>query len=154
MNQLVQTPVFFNMWQSNVYNLIVYVNMWKRSDAGKLIFQHILLLNRVKETLALLFSCEFCEISNNTFFITQHLRTTASVQFGIILQKKACRQYEGCNWYSVIWLYQKVNLLQKINLFIKKYFLEIIKDKSTFKAYKILRSYDRFLAIFSGQIPA
>ena len=30
-----------------------------------------------KETLAQMFSCEFCEISKNTFF-TEHLRTTAS----------------------------------------------------------------------------
>ena len=31
-----------------------------------------------KETLAQVFSCEFCEISNNTFF-TEHLCVTASV---------------------------------------------------------------------------
>ena len=31
-----------------------------------------------KETLAPVFSCEFCEISKNIFF-TEHLRTTASV---------------------------------------------------------------------------
>ena len=30
-----------------------------------------------KETLTQVFSCEFCEISNNTFF-TQHIRTTDS----------------------------------------------------------------------------
>ena len=30
-----------------------------------------------KETLAQVFSCEFCEFSKNTFF-TEHLRTTAS----------------------------------------------------------------------------
>ena len=30
-----------------------------------------------KETLTQVFSCEFCEISKNTFF-TEHLRTTAS----------------------------------------------------------------------------
>ena len=33
-----------------------------------------------KETLAQLFSCEFCEISKNTFF-TEHLWTTASEYF-------------------------------------------------------------------------
>ena len=33
-----------------------------------------------KETLAQVFSCEFCEISRNTFF-TEHLRTTASCVF-------------------------------------------------------------------------
>ena len=32
-----------------------------------------------KETLAQVFSCEFCEISKNTFF-TEHLWTTASVE--------------------------------------------------------------------------
>ena len=31
-----------------------------------------------KETLAQVFSCEFCKIFKNTFF-TEHLRTTASV---------------------------------------------------------------------------
>ena len=30
-----------------------------------------------KETLAQMFSCDFCEISKNTFF-TEHLWTTAS----------------------------------------------------------------------------
>ena len=33
-----------------------------------------------KETLTQVFSCEFCEISKNTFF-TEHLRKTASIQF-------------------------------------------------------------------------
>ena len=32
-----------------------------------------------KEALAPMFSCEFCEISKNTFF-TEHLRATASVK--------------------------------------------------------------------------
>ena len=31
-----------------------------------------------KETLAQAFSCEYCEISKNTFFFTEQLRTTAS----------------------------------------------------------------------------
>ena len=31
-----------------------------------------------KDTLAQVFSCEFCEIFKNTFF-TEHLRTTASI---------------------------------------------------------------------------
>ena len=33
-----------------------------------------------KETLAQMFSCEFCEISKNTFF-TEHLWTTASINW-------------------------------------------------------------------------
>ena len=36
----------------------------------------------VKDTLALLFSCEFCEISKNTFF-TEHLWTSASISESI-----------------------------------------------------------------------
>ena len=31
-----------------------------------------------KETLTQAFSCEYCEISKNTFFFTEQLRTTAS----------------------------------------------------------------------------
>ena len=31
-----------------------------------------------KETLTQVFTCEFCEISKNTF-LTEHLRTTASI---------------------------------------------------------------------------
>ena len=37
-----------------------------------------LFFNKVAETLAVVFSCEFCEISKNTFF-TEHLWTTASI---------------------------------------------------------------------------
>ena len=36
-----------------------------------------LFFNKVAETLAQVFSCEFCQISKNTFF-TEHLRATAS----------------------------------------------------------------------------
>ena len=36
-----------------------------------------------KEALAQMFSCEFCEISKNTFF-KEHLRTTASVPWNTI----------------------------------------------------------------------
>ena len=36
----------------------------------------------IKETLALVFSCDFCEISKNTFF-TEHLWATASVDITI-----------------------------------------------------------------------
>ena len=35
-------------------------------------------LYKKKDTLAQVFSCEFCEISKNTFFI-DHLWTTASI---------------------------------------------------------------------------
>ena len=36
-----------------------------------------------KETLAQVFSCEFCEIFKNTFF-TEHLRTTASILWTLV----------------------------------------------------------------------
>ena len=36
-----------------------------------------------KETVAQVFSCEFCEIFKNTFF-TEHLRTTASILWTLI----------------------------------------------------------------------
>ena len=39
-----------------------------------------------KETLAQVFSSEFCEISKNTLF-TEHLRATASEQFQIIVRE-------------------------------------------------------------------
>ena len=54
---------------------------------AKFIGKHLcqsLFFNEVAETLAQVFSCEFCEISKNTFF-TKHLWKTAS---GKILAKK------------------------------------------------------------------
>ena len=42
-----------------------------------LFFNKVAGLGLKKETLAQVFSCEFCEISKNTIF-TEHLRTTAS----------------------------------------------------------------------------
>ena len=48
---------------------------------GKHLCQSFQVCNFIKkETLAQVFSCEFCEISKNTFF-TEHLRTTASKMF-------------------------------------------------------------------------
>ena len=44
-----------------------------------------------KETLAQVFSCEFCEISKKAFF-TEHLWTTAS-GFGIVLRKMLELEY-------------------------------------------------------------
>ena len=55
----------------------------------------ILFFNKVvkkvfkKETLAQVFSCEFCQISKNTFS-TEHLRATAS--------KIRARENQGCLW--------------------------------------------------------
>ena len=57
-----------------------------------------------KETLAQMFSCEFCEISKNTF--TEHLWATASGYLGLI-----------------IWVFNKLNVREKsdiINSFAEK----------------------------------
>ena len=43
-----------------------------------------------KESLAQVFSCEFCEISKNTFF-TEYLQTTASEVGFICLNEKALK---------------------------------------------------------------
>ena len=45
-----------------------------------------------KETLAQVFSCEFCEISKNTSF-TEHLQTTASKGFVKITAKRDLRKF-------------------------------------------------------------
>ena len=44
-----------------------------------------------KEALAQVFSCEFCEITKNTFF-TGHLRATASVRFKKNTYFALCRE--------------------------------------------------------------
>ena len=45
-----------------------------------------------KETLAQVFSCEFCKISKNTFF-TEHLPTTASVFYALFVFGNYFAQY-------------------------------------------------------------
>ena len=52
------------------------------------------------ETLAQVFSCEFCQISNNTFF-TEHLWATAS----ILREERRLKQIEG----SIIFKVHKEN---------------------------------------------
>ena len=42
-----------------------------------LFLNKVIVFNKEKKTLAQVFSCEFCEISKNTF-LTEHLWTTAS----------------------------------------------------------------------------
>ena len=49
-----------------------------------------------KETLTQVFSCEFCEISKNNFF-TEHLRTTASNYFKVIISEQP-REVEFILW--------------------------------------------------------
>ena len=53
------------------------------SNFAKFTRKHLcqsLIFNIKKETMAEVFSCEFCKISKNTFF-TEHLRVAASVSF-------------------------------------------------------------------------
>ena len=52
-----------------------------------------------KEYLAQVFSCEFCEISKNTF-ITEHLQATASYYFILVLNKWVTSTV-SCNLYCV-----------------------------------------------------
>ena len=63
--------------------LINFVKFTGKHLCQRLFFKKVagLGLNFIKkETLAQVFSCEFCEISMNTFF-TEHIPTTASVTF-------------------------------------------------------------------------
>ena len=62
------------------------------------------------ETLAQVFSCEFCEISKNTFF-TEQLQTTTSAFCGIILKSAT---YD-CDSKSELWL--KKDRTTKFSLF-------------------------------------
>ena len=61
-----------------------------------------------KETLAQMFSCEFCEISKNTFF-TEHVWATASVLIRlrqqlllkIFIKKETLVQVFSCEFYEI-----------------------------------------------------
>ena len=63
---------FFTVTTVNVINDIVFIFCSRPFNFIK------------KETLAQMFSCEFCEISKNIFF-TEHLWTTASV-YSVVFQ--------------------------------------------------------------------
>ena len=53
-----------------------------------------------KESLAQVFSCEFCEISKKTFFI-EHLRTTASLTALLaVLRSFVARRCEKAPWFT------------------------------------------------------
>ena len=61
-----------NFWTNVTYNVGVSIYRKTQENTGQA-------CNFIKkESLAQVFSCEFCEISKNTFF-TEQLRTTASV---------------------------------------------------------------------------
>ena len=66
-----------------------------------------------KETLTQVFSCEFCEISKNTFF-TEHLWTTASKQIKLsILNRSNC------------WLTNTIPMFRNFYSWTTKYFVII-----------------------------
>ena len=70
----------------------LYIHTFRKPMATKLAG---LTCNFIKiETLAQVFSCEFCEISKNTFF-TEHLQATASMHKIVILQEKS-KNYNLC----------------------------------------------------------
>ena len=48
-----------------------------------------------KETLAQVFSCEFCKVSKNNFFITEHLRATALDIFQCVKRTGGLQQLHG-----------------------------------------------------------
>ena len=91
----------------NIYMLnskcfkILYQYEWKFSPLLHLIL--VLPLKACnfikKEYLAQVFSCEFCEISKNTF-ITEHLQATASYYFILVLNKWVTSTV-SCNLYCV-----------------------------------------------------
>ena len=62
-----------------------------------------------KENVAQLFSCEFCKISNNTFF-TEHLRTTASERRALNLKENDCF-YGNCK--SLVGIFNQTWLLHR-----------------------------------------
>ena len=68
---VLQEKVFLEISQNLQENTRVWVSLLIKLQASACNFIK-------KETLARVFSCEFCKISKNTFFIEQ-LRTTASV---------------------------------------------------------------------------
>ena len=67
---------FFNLFLNNGYIYFKYIP----TRIPKTLFTLPKIKFIKKETLAQVFSCEFCEITKNTFF-TEHLWTTASNYF-------------------------------------------------------------------------
>ena len=64
-----------------------------------------------KETLAHVFSCEFCEISKNTFY-KEHLWATASVQNVYYIKINLCSRYVNEMSIKCLKKYLSRNLLQ------------------------------------------
>ena len=63
-----------------------------------------------KETLAQVFSCEFCEISKNNFF-TEHLWTTASEVIALDWDQYATFGY--MDWLMFLFNFQLVLMIMK-----------------------------------------
>ena len=66
-----------------------------------------------KETLAQMFSCEFCEISKNTFF-TKHLWATACILY--ISEWNVLSQCLTGIYQNILYTYFYWNFLQKISV--------------------------------------
>ena len=74
-----------------------------------------------KETLAQVFSCEFCEISENTFF-TEHVWATASVPLNFETQITSSPTYKIKMIHSALWRQIKgeADIFSKYCLFMNK----------------------------------
>ena len=82
----------------------------------------------LKKTLAQVFSCEFCEIFNNTFF-TRHLWTTAStfIYKNNLKKKRIWKRIPKNPLY--FWL--KISTDKTYNLLVKVGKQEILKDRGS-----------------------
>ena len=92
-----------------------------------------------KGTLPQVFSCEFCEISKNTFF-TEHLRATASVDtykatYWLLISRTATEKLNKKNMYRKIW---------RSFFWLRVFWKKIITDKIWGK-FSIDSSYDLFI---------
>ena len=89
-----------------------------------------------KETLAQVCSCEFCEISKNTFF-TEHLRAAASkydenYNSIVPLLWKVCRRRSKLLWFKCT----KVSIFGGINTsFELKYYTLLNKKKRIYRSF-------------------
>ena len=96
--------VLWSLWV--IFTIIKWVSLsivpWTQSDLN--------LDVRKREALAQVFSCEFCEISKNTFF-TEHLWATASIKRKLNFNDTHCvRLFEAfvsnqpffCNYREII----------------------------------------------------
>ena len=91
-----------------------------------------------KETLAQVFSCEFCEISKNTFF-TEHLWTTASAGEFLKSLRYRSRSHQTCSIKKVFLKFSQNSLKDTCarELYLK---LEILAQVLSCKFCKIFKN--------------